>query len=430
MFGTWWLPTNPDRKVAGEVILSEREVWKLQLHDTLFKAGQLASAEAGSNFEVPVIEGRSADNQKVSLLKAWYPVSVWDSMSSLEDVTVVNEDWFFHSYTVGNSHATLDTPIRALAVRLEALMEWAGDPSISAQQLGSHPSTIFDTYTVVVPQGVTHTSTVDGHAITLDLLTERRHEVFSIKNEPIARFNVDDNCSIDEVWNKWVLPLQDMLVCLTMGYSRLSRVTAGLPEEGDFVELHANLQRPRTGEDAPQARHRMLVTLPKLNQVGVDFDSLIHRWFTIRHDPYFGLCLRLLAGLHRHSNLLSDVRLLQAFRAAEAYSRYRTSKKPRTSKAALQTPIDDSGAIGQEVTAACTNFVNFAARQRGAVGHTDDAFLPDLGRRFIAVSGGICWMLRRIYLVELGVPPDEADKLIKACERYKVDLAFIRDSIP
>ena len=36
MFGTWWLPTNPDKKVAGEVTLSEREVWKLQLYGSLF----------------------------------------------------------------------------------------------------------------------------------------------------------------------------------------------------------------------------------------------------------------------------------------------------------------------------------------------------------------------------------------------------------
>ena len=219
-------------------------------------------------------------------------------------------------------------------------------------------------------------------------------------------------------------------MCLTLGYSRLSRVTAGLSEEGDFVELHANLQRPRSGEHTPQARHRMLVTLPKLNQVGVDFDSLIRRWFTIRRDQYFGLCLRLLAGLHRHGNLLSDIQLLQAFRAAEAYTRYRTDKKPGSSTAALKTPIEDSGEIGNEVTAACHNFVNFAARQRGAVGHTDDAGIDNLGRRFIAVSSGICWMLRRIYLVELGVPPDEADRLVRTCERYRVDLDFIRDSTP
>ena len=178
----------------------------------------------------------------------------------------------------------------------------------------------------------------------------------------------------------------------------------------------------------PQARHRMLVTLPKLNQVGVDFDSLIRRWFTIRRDQYFGLCLRLLAGLHKHGNLLSDIQLLQAFRAAEAYTRYRTGQKRLSSKAALETPINDSGAIGSEVTAACTNFANFAARQRGAVGHTSDAFLDDLGRRFIAVSEGIRWMLRRIYLVELGVPPDEADRLVRTCERYRFDLDFIRDS--
>ena len=430
MFGTWWLRTNPDRKVAGEVTLSERDVWRLRLYDSLFEAGEAESLEPGSNHEVPVIEGRNADNQKVSLLKPKYPISVWDSAFSGADVTVVHEDWYFHSYAVGNSHVTLDTPIRSLAVRLDTLMEWAADPSIGAPYRADPITTIFDSYTVVAPQGITHTSAVDGHSVTLDLLNELRPGSFSAGISTIGRFNVDDDCNIDDVWNEWVLPLQDMLVCLTLGYSRLSRVTAGLSEDGDSVELHANLQRPRTGEYTPPARHRMLVTLPRLNQVGVDFDSLIRQWFTIRRDPYFGLCLRLLAGRHRHGNVLSDMQPLQAFRAAEAYTRYRTGEKPRSSKTALTTPIYDSGEIGSEVTAACTNFVNFAARQRGAVGHTDDAFLDDLGRRFIAVSEGICWMLRRIYLVELGVPPDEADRLVRTCERYRVDLDFIRDSTP
>ena len=201
MFGTWWLPTNPDKRVAGEVTLSEHEVWKLRLHGTLFEAGESASLGVGSDFEVPVIEGRSADNQKVSLMKPWYPVSVWDS--ALAGAEIVHEDWFFHSYAVGKSHVTFDTPIRSLAVRLDTLMEWSADPSISAPRLGSLPTTIFDQYTVVVPQGITHTSAVDGHAVTLDMLTERRHETFSIKNETIARFNVGDNCSIDDVWNNW-----------------------------------------------------------------------------------------------------------------------------------------------------------------------------------------------------------------------------------
>ena len=423
MFGTWWLPTNPDKTVAGEVTLSEREVWKLRLHDTLLETGELDSMQSESDHQLPVIEGRNADNQKVSLMNPWYPASVWDSITS-------PTEWYFHSYAVGNSHVTLDTPIRSLAVRLDTLMGWAADPGISAPKLASFPTTIFDPFTVVVPQGITHTSVVGEHAVTLDLLTERRQETFAITCETIARFNVDDICSIDDVWNKWVLPLQDMLVCLTLGYSPLSRVTAGVSEEDDFVEVHANLQRPRSGEHTPQAWHHMLVTLPKLNQVGVDFDSLIRRWFTIRRDQYFGLCLRLLAGLHRHGNLLSDIQLLQAFRAAEAYTRYRTGQKRLSSKAALEAPINDSGAIGSEVTAACTNFVNFAAQQRGAVAHTSDAFLDDLGRRFIAVSEGICWMLRRIYLVELGVPPDEADRLVRTCERYRVDLDFIRDSTP
>ena len=102
MFGTWWLPTSPDRKVAGEVMLTEQGAWRLRVHGSLFEPSELASLPQDTYYEIPVIEGRNADNQKVSLMKCWYRVSPWDSMAALPDATVVPEDWIFHSYAVGN----------------------------------------------------------------------------------------------------------------------------------------------------------------------------------------------------------------------------------------------------------------------------------------------------------------------------------------
>ena len=158
--------------------------------------------------------------------------------------------------------------------------------------------------------------------------------------------------------------------------------------------------------------------------------SLIRRWFEIRRDGnYLGYCLRLLAGLHKHDGLLIDMQLLQSFRAAEAYHKHKIGKKPsKPSKHSLELLIRDSGDIGEQIMSACENFVGFAARHRGAVGHTDDAFIGNLGKGFMAVSRGMCWMLRRIYLVELGVPKAEADQIIQAHQRYKYDLTFIQES--
>ena len=432
MFGTWWLPTSPDRKVAGEVTLTQQGAWQLRVHGSLFEPTELASLSQDTYYETPVIEGRNADNQKVSLMKCWYSVSPWDSMAALPDETVVHEDWFFHSHAVGNVHVRPDTPIGGLTVRMDTLVEWAADMSTSSPRFTSLPDTAFGLCSAEAPEMTIHHSHVDQHSVSLKIFCERPYGIWSIGLNVAAQLNIEDDCTVDDAWKEWVFPLQNMLICLSLGYASLTSVTAGFPKDDGLVELHANTQRPRAEGYTRLRQHQMLATLSRLNEVGLDFESLMQRWFETRRDEnYLGLCLRLLAGLHKHDSLTIDIQLLQAFRAAEAYYRHKTGAKPsQPSKQPLRMLIDCSGDIGEQVTSACEGFAEFAARQRGAVGHTGDAFIGNLGKGFMAVSRGMCWMLRRIYLVELGVPETEADHIIQAHQRYKYDLAFIQQSTP
>ena len=427
MFGLWWHPSTPDHRIAGKVIVNENVAWRLELQGSLFPPTDSITPTSALEVVEPCIRGLNEEGKSVTLFEAMHPVGQLGILAPSPDITIRGQEWYFKNYVVGSSHLTQDTTIERLVLHFDSLMEWCGDAQVHSPRLMLRPGDGYHGHDIEGIDGTTDEVRVEGSLVRLCVSGQTNWAPWSANYKSIAHFEIEDTCSIVDVWEKWVWPLRDMLISLTLGFVRVSHVMAILPDGDSPVELFANIKQPLDDVDTPRHGFKMLATIPKLRSAGVEFEQLFPKWFKLHQSEYFGHCLRVLADLHWDRNLLTDMQILQAFRAAEAYYRSKNEgKKPKKSSHAVRTLVEDSGSTGRSIESTQEDFVGFAARQRGAVGHVVDMHAGSRGEKFLVTSFGMRWMLRHIYLVQLGVSEDDASQLITRCDQFRQEIETMK----
>lgn len=444
MLGTWWLP--PSHSDVPSDIRHERPGYavfdddslKLTVHGVLRES---SSALPLSRNE-PLIWGETIDGKRITL----FDTICIGRKSSFFNTPRPTEEWTFGWYAKGSCHLRLDTPLKGLTIRFRGLTEWVCCKE-GVSKLGQGSAN--------TPRGhLNLVAAVDGAQVILYCGRTETATLRSSTTSHYHEFMVRDSFTVENAFNKWLLPLQRMLTFLTLQLASIKGNEALIADSEQRVRLHPSIPDITNKHVEPEhSRFEMLATRERLMGIGIELDQLIDRWFILEksHATSLGLMHRLYHG----PSLDPDAALLICFRALEAYHHrvYGSKVMPKGEhkervqliidtvpdqhkswvKEALESRnrkgqrkilgeiMEGAGKTGEQITGVWPKFSDMVLKQRQKAAHPADSSYEDTLKSYGGFIG-LQWILRYVYLLELGVPSKNASEIISQSSVFQNDI--------
>ncbi len=411
--------------------------WKLTVHGSLEKLP--------GPYDLPpkqsAIWGETVDGRRVSLFDGY---CVSRNRFSMTD-NRPKEEWIGLHYSVGRTHVTLDTFVKRLEIRFDALGEWG---CWSSSRLYNYAEG-----TITIPDHTAYTVQHKGARVSLVcswMVTD------SIDSATVTRetfLTVEDDIQIRDLQAKWVSPLQGFLSFLILDYATITETTVRLSDPDQSLTLHLHTPKPITQDTGPQERVHMLLTHGQLVASGMNLDTILDNWFQLT-GPH-RTALNLIQLLYTNPTLHPPAALLIAFMAIEAYhqAEFDASASPQAEYAdkicrVLETIPEEyqqwvkerllsGNRKGQKrkyrevseiavstrgsIESSWPTFETTVIKQRQKAAHPAETDLND-AISCQAARVGLLWILRHVYLVRMGLSSDAAERLIIQNQIFQQDL--------
>lgn len=305
MYGEWWIDTRkhppkqykpPRHTVAGELSADGTSDWTLETIGSL-TAGSIfehvASRVVGSEDDLVTIRGADNSGKSFSLLGCFDLQSIWHSNSIREGV----QRWHVSTIAQGEGiWVDSETMIDQVNLELRDLDAWAVDPrdpdierDFEANQL------TFSLSPRIEPAPAQGGRIERCHGRSWNVSTE------TVEANANAVFKIHDTLRLDEINEKWVRPLTEMVSFFAMRPSFPTSISARLVERfGQEHPIYVNLRLPQeldgvdlsTNGDGVVARQlEMLATRRTLREQGIGLDDLLAGWFALQTDDKLSAAL-------------------------------------------------------------------------------------------------------------------------------------------
>lgn len=460
MQGYFWLPQDrdeptlqqlPDSRVAGTLVADEEGPWQLKLLGSLLPSDHLMRHGHKAAFpRKDIIHGFSSNNSALTLFDTWR--SSFSMFSALLDQETWNIGW----YSAGDAWLEETDAISSLRLEFDVLSEWAGFGTRSRLDYDQEAGTLH------VPSPETIQVNIDHAEIRI---RSGWNQVFSIYNfdaRPNACIEIKDDLSLGDV-KKWVSSFRLLLSFLTIGYVAIDRIVARPSGTDADVSLHFNtfkLVENSTRRVQDLGSH-ILASPNHFTSVGLDLQDFFSNFFEIISDDDHEAAIWLLnESSERSLDKTVENALLNAFRALERYHSAAiggTSIDPDRHKERVDRVVENAPeelqswvrerlvganekglkrrlyevlerATGTAI-AICEAWPRFFAsiislRSRVAHGHPQSG--GETGLRYHAAGTGLRWILRHVYLRELGLSDHDAEDLVSRNPKFQDDLRLLR----
>ena len=444
MLGMWWFPGAPDRRAAGILDVSDGDRWKLKLYGAIEVSSD--RNDLTESMWVPTIWGRTDDGKMMSLFDV-----LRTSASVKFPADLTPEEWVFNWYSVGNAHIDPMTTVRKIRIEFDGLSDWTWRTDVSR----CYDS---ESQTVQIPPPWQESFVVQDATVTLTSRWNPSLSMSRIGIEHHASLVVEDTCPANEIFRRWVFPIQGLLEFLALEYVSISDVAAFLCDSTDTVRVSRRAVKPDTTRVKPLSLHNMLVRPRQFLDLGIGPDALFQNWFTLQESH--GYNLRIISSLHSAPFLYSDTRMLIASVAIEGYhavaiggtvlskedysSRVRSvldvapadhqewladqleNRNQKSQLRIVSEVLDCADGTARQIEGVWPEFAKFVRDQRNRSVHSRTRSDDLDGLRFEAASRGLLWVLRHLYLVELGIPANDVTNLVAECDQFQQDLGLLQ----
>lgn len=442
--GTFWLPSDPDHQVDGELRF-DGETFTLKVSDYLERVEPPSSGVVlmgQTDWKVhPVVLGRLRTDGEVTLLEV-------GGLPADPGFELVSETWAPSVAVLG---ATLDEPrFRKALIDFDVLIPWLTPPRFVSWDVDTPNVGTIDlsrkTLDEVSVAGAVVQVVAESEGTAGDHLDIRRRCWVTVET---------GSMSIDEVFDDWVGPIQQLLIVLLGRPVRLTELRV-LPDQ-DFEASDAN-QRRRSGRRLSVVRSGMLVapatdaswsnlrnwgtsSIYASEDLPIRFGELLAGWFEVRRT--FGESITLLCGPFYAPFMYAEHRYSAAFQAAESIAQAKftgaelaahehqarvaavvdaaraagvaerhvewaqrilqdRNDKPLAAK--ITELLAGLGALGEAVLSRDPKFGRTAAGARARVAHPGGRGLTAVQRHWYGET--LLWLVRAQLLVEAGLSLD------------------------
>lgn len=438
--GTFWLPDQPGRVLPGKLTVNEDGI-------TLELAGSLREPVKPKNGVIEgspewategIVHGRLLDDREVTLFQ----------VSGLSmPVPRVRETWFATFVLTGGLIG--EDSFSQVLVVFDYLMPWVQPPGIMGGEIG------VDSFTART-QRVTLAETTldDGTLVRLIAGVAGQWGDTSIHLDQWCAFEVTGGpAAITEILNRWIGPLQDLLIVCLGRAVRLEELHLRSPDQdprASMLELSFTAVQPPPGSRPKVSRvdNYDAPTLLTYAKSPLSFEAFIGGWFRLR--ARLSEAVTLFCGPYYAPFIYSQHRYASTFQSAEALahktlttrektpSQHRArvkavrlallvaqleeqldseavawatrliSRNDKPLRQLMQELISSTGEIGRLLVAAAPNLAESVATARTNVSHPGAKGPATLRRYWLGESLG--WVIRVRLLAELGIPVDELSK--------------------
>lgn len=448
--GMWWLPENPEKRVAG-TLTSTTEALTLDLLGSFLETGTGLDALVGalSPERYPIVVGKTKRGRGVTLQDCVnVGGQVGGEVTSQRLVAAVGFD---------GVEATSEQQLRwkRAHVHFRHLSEWFGESGVDTNfDLDSTGN--LSTYELRYSRPNSLSTDFEGDTIELSpsmRFVERAFRTQAIEPTAHFRISVQTPLSLSLMWRRYVVPLQDLV---TLGTSVACPVTEFKVSFDDDAILPPSIEvlgpTLRHGEESEKAlaRREMLFTA---DAIKATFGVAISRWLSGSEELRAPRSLFFTARYSLDTSL-SESRFLNLTQAAESFHRARfpgvelpkAQHDTRVRAILASTPPEYVKWLEDELR--YSNEVTFRRRlndlyeyvepviqplepqRRAFVGPVVDARndFVHLGRvdfenlsfeRFFRLTDSLTYMMSACFLNELGVDSSAAAQLFQQNSRYR-----------
>lgn len=468
MIGLWWLPNPsdeasnyqlPKHRVSGR--LHGEGPWELTTIGSVLSDDPMHPFVALGTATPPrqdAIWGTDSEGNSLSLFDVWRAGGSWQSNSPLGG----NEKWHVGWYTSGNVWVEQHEVVSHVTIRFDALDDWA-----SSRILATHDFA-FEDGSLRLPEPASYKATTGDTTVTLRFGSDLSPAAAGYHVSRFSSFDIEgENLRLDEVVQNWVRPLMVLLDLLTTTPVRVTGVTVLLENESPeirllMLELHPNLIQPKEERDTSRGQLDMPATRAALGKRGLGFGKLIPKYFALNANRRHRRALGLLS--HSQARILdtsTDSEFLTAFKAIELYHQAEirgTDLPPGEHKARVEAVVegapeewrawargilqdrnakgartllrevmDRASTTGESIEEAWPAFCREAVKYRNRAAHGRTAVIGSLGLRYHAAALGLHWLLRHVYLLELGLLEADTSDLIQNDEVFKREMRLLKE---
>jgi len=459
LYGEWWIDTRkrppknykpPKHTVAGDLLADGMSDWALET------IGSLTAESIGQQRGSPVVEteddlvtirGTDSAGKSYSLLGCYDINSIMQSSSVRDGV----QRWAVSTIVEGDSTwVDRDSKVEEISISFRDLAAWATDVRNSPY-----------TYDADAHVMSFHGAWNDEESLVQDCPVRLRHG-FSWSSsdsrfvaDASASITISDTLKLQQVAEKWIRPINELMSLLAMRPSFPIGIGAHLLERFGRerpTEIDIRIPQPLDHVDEDDAEEgivsqqlKMLVTRVGLQGAGVTFEALVGGWFAVRNDDKLRVAFERLAdsqaktsGFSFDDSLLHACNGLESLHAACFDGSESVDADTKEILTRLQEAVPDShkellvprlattrnksfvekvdeitqscGDTGRAILEAYSNLVPDINNFRTRAAHANTKPKDATGQ--IDVLIGSQWLLRHSLLQALGVSTAECDAII------------------
>ena len=463
MLGTFWPPGDPpgpvlqqipEEAVAGQFTRRSEGRWQLELIGSLLPSDH--PSQHDPNESVPnydVIFGASRTSTCLSLFGAWR--SSFSLFSALQD----RETWDVGWYAEGDVWIEPDDEIQSIEVEYDLLSDW-GWPQHQPSHGYSHEDRTFS---------VPPTKTITIETLDSQIVFRFGWDQTLASHQYLARaqslVTIHDRLPLSTVRDKWVSPIQILLEFLTLHYVDIKKVVVRPVDIDARAQIHYDVYKPTDLDDRSEHGvhpNKMLATRGNLADRGLELEPLFRNYFSLVDDVDHEFALWFLKESdQRLIDRTVDTSLLNAFRAIERYhdaaindtaipqeehdarvtaivdnapgehQQWVRDRLTGANKKGLRRQLDEvrarSSGTEAKILEVWPGFFDSIVSLRSKVAHgipeTSDAAVL----RYLSAATGLHWILRHVYLRELGLSDSDSAAVISQCLAFEQDLRQLSD---
>ena len=459
MYGEWWIETRqrppksykpPKHTVAGELRADGLSGWTLETIGSLTTESiwqHMASRAVKAEDDLVTIRGTDNAGKSYSLLGCYDIQSIMQSLNIRDGV----QRWAVSIIVEGDGiWVDPNSEIEKSFISFRDLTAWATDVS--------NPPISIDEETQVVSF---HPKWNDEKSLVQDCTVELRHGFgYSYSDSRYiasadASIIISDTLNIQQLTEKWIRPINELMSLLAMRPSFPTSIRAYLADRFGRdrpIEIAIRIPQPleKVDEDDPEEgivsrQLEMLATRVVLQETGVTFEALLGGWFAARDNDMLRVAFERLAdsqaktsGFWFDDSILHACNSLEGLHAAcfdgsvsedavtkEILTRLQDavpdshkdllSKRLRTTRyKSFTEKIDEiaqsCGDTGQAILGAYPNLITDINKFRTRAAHASRKPRDATGQ--IDVLIGSQWLLRHSLLQALGISTAECDTII------------------
>ena len=459
MYGEWWIETRkrppknykpPKHTVAGDLLADGMSDWTLETIGSLTAEpiGQLmASRAVKTEDDLVTIRGTDNAGKSYSLLGCYDSQSIMQSSSIREGV----QRWAVNTIVEGNGiWVDTDSEVEEVILSFRDLAAWATD-------VRNPPFDIDDNAQVVSFQleWNDEESLMQGYPVRLRHGFNWSSSDSRFVADASASITISDTLTLQQVAERWIRPINDLMSLLAMRPSFPISIRAHLLERfGRERPIEINIRIPQALDNVDEVdaekgvgsrQLEMLATRVGLQEVGVTFEALLGGWFAVRANDRLRVAFERLAdsqaktsGFSFDDSLLHACNGLESLHAACFDGSESVDAETKEILTRLQDVVPDShkdlfsnrlattryksfmkkadevaqscGDTGRAILEAYPNLVTDINKFRTRAAHANTKPRNATGQ--IDVLIGSQWLLRHSLLRALGIATAKCDAII------------------